>query len=315
MDARLVMTAVAVLTLAATTGCGGGSGEARPSLTAVPSVSLPSATRSVTASPSRSGINPPSDASTTAPPTTAVPTTAPPTTAEPTTAEPTTAAPTTAAPTSAKPTSAKPTSAKPTSAKPTSAKPTSAKPTTDEPTTSTPPTSSTPTSAAATTPATAATSSDEDSSPTWPLYALLAAVVAGVVGFVVAARRRSARRDWTASLDGARAESQRLARDLAPSLLADSRESRRGGWAVARPGAVALEDRLAALARSAPDVADSTVAADLAAAVGNVVRTLDQEVRAPEGHGEAALRAAQDAVQRLEAHLDALGAPSPPGPT
>jgi hypothetical protein len=136
-----------------------------------------------------------------------------------------------------------------------------------------------------------------------------------VVGFVVAARRRSARRDWTASFDGARAESERLARDLAPSLLADTRESRRGGWAVARPGVVALQDRLAALARSAQGVADSTVASDLAAAVGDVLRTLDQEVRAPEGQGAAALRAAQDAAQRLEAHLNALASPSPPGPT
>jgi hypothetical protein len=49
--------------------------------------------------------------------------------------------------------------------------------------------------------------------------------------------------------------------------------------------------------------------------VGDVVRTLDQEVRAPEGgQGEAALRAAQEAVQRLEAHLGALAGP-PPGPT
>ena len=114
------------------------------------------------------------------------------------------------------------------------------------------------------------------------MCALLAAIVAAVVAAVVAARRRSARRDWTASLDGARAESEGLARDLAPSLLADTRESRRGGWAVARPRVVALQDRLAALAKSAPDVADSTVASDLAAAVGDVRRTLDQEVQAPE---------------------------------
>jgi hypothetical protein len=76
---------------------------------------------------------------------------------------------------------------------------------------------------------------------------------------------------------------------------------------------VALQDRLAVLARSAHGVADSTVASDLAAAVGDVLRTLDQEVRAPEGQGAAALRAAQDAAQRLEAHVNAPAAPSPPG--
>jgi hypothetical protein len=143
----------------------------------------------------------------------------------------------------------------------------------------------------------------------------LAAIVAAVVWFLLAARRRSARRDWTASFGAARAESEGLARDLAPSLLAESRESRRGGWAVARPGVVALQDRLSALARSAPAVADSTVAADLAAAVGDVLRTLDLEVQAPPEQGAAALRAAQDAALRLKEHVTVLGSPSPPGPT
>jgi hypothetical protein len=142
----------------------------------------------------------------------------------------------------------------------------------------------------------------------------LVAIVAGVVWFLLAARRRSARRDWAAALAAARTESEGLARDLAPSLLAESRESRRGGWAVAKPGVVALQDQFAALARSAPDVADSTVASDLAAAVGDVLRTLDQEVQAPDEQSAAALRAAQDAVLRLEQRLSALGSPSPPGP-
>jgi hypothetical protein len=77
---------------------------------------------------------------------------------------------------------------------------------------------------------------------------------------------------------------------------------------------VALQDQFAALARSAPEVADSTVASDLGAAVGDVLRTLDQEVQAPEEQGAVALRAAQDAALRLEERLNALGTPSPPGP-
>ncbi len=144
---------------------------------------------------------------------------------------------------------------------------------------------------------------------------LLAGVVAGVVGLVLAARRRSARREWVASLARARGESEQLARDLAPSLLADSREGRRGGWAVARPRVVDLEARLADLARSAPDVAGSTSASDLAAAVGDVRRTLDEEGRAPDESRVGALRAAQDSARRLELRLSEAASPPPSGTT
>jgi hypothetical protein len=235
-QSRLVLAALAALMLVATAGCGGGSGEGRPSLTANPSLTA-SPTRSVTASPSRSGISRPSDSSTTA---------------EPTSEEPT------------------------------------AEPAEDA-------------------------ASEGDSSPWLPIL-LLALVVAAVVGLVLLARRRSARREWAASLAGARGESEELARNLAPSLLAESRESRRGGWAVARPRVADLEERLAALARSAPDVAGSTVASDLAGGVGDVRRSLDEEVRAPDEASAAALRAAQDAAQRLEVHLAATAPPSTPGP-
>jgi hypothetical protein len=271
--------------LVATAGCGGGSGEGRPSLSATPSLTA-SPTRSVTASPSRSGIRP-SDESTTAEQTSE----------EPTTAEPTSEEPTTAEPTSEEPTSTEPTSEEPTSEEPTSEEPTTQEPTSEEPTAD----------------AAEDAASEEDSSP-WLPFLLLALVVAAVVGLVLLARRRSARREWAASLAGARGESEELARTLAPSLLAESRESRRGGWAVARPRVADLEERLAALARSAPDVAGSTAASDLAGAVGDVRRSLDEEVRAPDEASAAALRAAQDAAQRLEVHLAATAPPSPPGP-
>ena len=277
---RLVLAALAALMLVATAGCGGGSGEGRPSLSATPSLTA-SPTRSVTASPSRSGIRP-SDASTTA---------------EPTSAEPTSEEPTSEEPTSEEPTSAEPTSEEPTSEEPTSEEPTTQEPTSEEPTAD----------------AAEDAASEGDSSPWLPIL-LLALVVGSVVGLVLLARRRSARREWAASLAGARGESEELAHNLAPSLLAESRESRRGGWAVARPRVADLEERLAALARSAPDVAGSTVASDLAGAVGDVRRSLDEEVRAPDEASAAALRAAQDAAQRLEVHLAATAPPSPPGP-
>ena len=297
---RLVLAALAALMLVATAGCGGGSGEGRPSLSANPSLTA-SPTRSVTASPSRSGIRP-SDESTTAEPTSEEPTSEEPTSEEPTSEEPTSEEPTSAEPTSAEPTSEEPTSEEPTSEEPTSDEPTSEEPTTQEPT------SEEPTADAAEDAA-----SEGDSSPWLPIL-LLALVVAAVVGLVLLARRRSARREWAASLAGARGESEEVARTLAPSLLVESRESRRGGWAVARPRVADLEERLAALARSAPDVAGSTVASDLAGAVGDLRRSLDEEVRAPDEASAVALRAAQDAAQRLEVHLAATAPPSPPGP-
>jgi hypothetical protein len=82
---------------------------------------------------------------------------------------------------------------------------------------------------------------------------------------------------------------------------------------VARPRVVALEDQLTALARSAHQVPDSTVASELAAAVGDVRRTLDEEVRAPEHPGTAALWAAHGATQRLEERVQLLASPASRG--
>jgi hypothetical protein len=175
---------------------------------------------------------------------------------------------------------------------------TSADETTEAPTTAEP------------TPAPAETTSNGDSTARWPLFVALAILAAALGGVIVMVRRRSARRDWTASLTAVRAESAALARDLAPSLLAGTRESRRGGWEVARPSVVALEDQLTALARSAHRVPDSTVASELAAAVGEVRRTIDEEVRAPGDQSAAALWAAHDATQRLEARLQVLAPPA-----
>jgi hypothetical protein len=162
-------------------------------------------------------------------------------------------------------------------------------------------------------PATPETTSSGDTTAPWPWFVALAVLAAALVGVIVMVRRRSARRDWAASLTAARAESAALARDLAPSLLAGTRESRRGGWEVARSRVVALEDQLTALARSAHRVPDSTVASELAAAVGEVRRTIDAEVRAPADQSTAALWAAHDATQRLAERLQVLASPAARG--
>jgi hypothetical protein len=57
-------------------------------------------------------------------------------------------------------------------------------------------------------------------------------------------------------------------------------------------------------------VRDSTVASELGAAVGEVRRTIDEEVRAPRDQSAAALWAAHDATQRLEARLQVLDPPA-----
>jgi hypothetical protein len=283
---RLALPALTALVLVASSGCGGGSGGARPSLTArpslssSPSLSVPSATRSRTSTPTPTATPTPSQTSTPAP----------------TPSRTSTPAPTRSGQTSTASSTQEPTTAEPTTSEAATQVPTSTGPT-------------------ATTTAAAETASGGDTSPVWPWVLGLIVLAAALVVVIVAARRRSARQKWTASFETARAESDVLARELAPSLLAGTRESRRGGWEVARPQVMALEDQLTSLARSAHHVPDSTVASELAAAVADVRRTLDDEVRAPEHQATATQRAAHDATERLAARLQVLASPAPGGST
>lgn len=230
------LAVLAVVTLAALTGCDGGSGEGAPTLSGSPSV---------TASPTRS------------------------------------------LPTVTRTRSDRASSEAPTTAEPTPDEPTAAEPTPGED---------------------QDTGADEGSTTYWPLLVALAALAAAL-GVWFALRGRSARRSWTASFERARADAEELARDRAPSLLTGTRESRRGGWQMAGPGVLALEDRLNELATSARDPDDAAVATGLAAAIGDLRRSLDQEVRTPDERSAAAvLDLARAAALRLEARLSELAA-------
>lgn len=232
LPALAVLAVLAAVTLAAVSGCGGGSGEGgptrsgRPSVTASPTRSLPTATRTASDRPS-----------------TEAPTTAEPTAVEPTTSEG------------------------------------------------------------------QDTGGDEGATTSWVLVVALVAIAAALGIWLVLRRRRSARRAWTATFEQARADAEELARDQAPSLLTGTRESRRGGWQMAGPGVLALEERLNALAASARDPDEAAVATGFAAAVGDLRRNLDQEVRTPDERSAAAvLDLARAAALRLEARLTDLAA-------
>ena len=194
------------------------------------------------------------------------------------------------------PTRSLPTVTRTRSDRPSSEAPTVAEPTADEPT------AAEPTEAQD-------TGADEGATTYWPLVVALAALAAALGIWFVLHGRRSARRSWTASFEQARADAEELARDRAPSLLTGTRESRRGGWQMVGPGVLALENRLNELAASARDPEDAAVATGLGAAIGDLRRSLDQEVQTPDEPSAAAvLDLARAAALRLEACLSDLAA-------
>jgi hypothetical protein len=280
------LAVVAALVLAAAPGCGsGGDGEGRPTLTALPSrtasATLPSVTLSLPTA-TRTDIG----EQTSGQPTTPEATTPEATTPEATTPEATTPEATTPEATTAEPTLTGGEEA----AGPTSSPAVSP--------------SSVP-AATATADEVAETQADTTTSD-WVVLAVILALAVAATALVVALRQRSARHRWTASLEASVAESRGLARDIVPSLLEASRESRRGGWQVARPQVVAAEERLADLAQSAPDVETSATARGLVEAVGDLRRRLDDEVGATDANAAAALEAARDASRRLDDRLSLL---------
>ncbi len=104
------------------------------------------------------------------------------------------------------------------------------------------------------------------------LAVLALAVVVGVP-LIVRGRRRQA---WCAYLAAAEDEVAWFARVLVPDLRqAGSVDQVAGGWAVGSSCVAAVEDRLTALATSAPNDADRIRA-----------RTLRDAVQASRGHGQ-----------------------------
>ncbi|MGZ4592843.1 MAG: hypothetical protein ACXV3C_03180 [Actinomycetes bacterium] len=289
------MTAVLLVALAllALAGCTGGSGGGLPSLTATPtrspSASLPTRTPGASTSAALTS----SAAATSAPPATSAPA------ATSTTARPAT---TTRSATSA-------TSARESV---TQAPPSATAEISTSASASVAVSASASVSATTVTSEPAASGSDSNGIPAWAGLALLALAVAAI-GIALWQRGRSSRRHWAASLDSALTETQWLARDLLPSLLTTSREGRRGGWGVARARVLALQDRLAALAASAPDEAGSGTARQLDAAVTDVRQALDAEAQSTgEERAAEAFGAVQQAARQLDQQLAAVMSPAPP---
>ena len=101
--------------------------------------------------------------------------------------------------------------------------------------------------------------------PAW-LWWVLAALAAGVAGFlVVRGRRRSA---WDAEVEAAQAEVTWFARELLPQLQQTrTPDALAGGWHVSAARVGAVEDRLTGLEAAAPDESRAARAGTLRDAV------------------------------------------------
>jgi hypothetical protein len=152
--------------------------------------------------------------------------------------------------------------------------------------------------------------SESEGSSAWPLWALLGLVVLGVV-IALWQHRQSRRREARESFDLALSESRWLGRELLPSLLAASREERRGAWSVARPRAVALEKRLAELASPGSETVAAMNAQQLETAVIGVRGALDDETR-PGADAAETLGGVKQAARQLDQVLAELMAARAP---
>ncbi len=103
--------------------------------------------------------------------------------------------------------------------------------------------------------------------PTWAWWLLAALVVGAAVAIPLLVRARR-RRAWWAELAASEQEVEWFAHVLLPELQqADSAAELRGGWGIGEARPAAVEDRLTALAGSAPDDAGKARAIDLRDAV------------------------------------------------
>jgi hypothetical protein len=152
----------------------------------------------------------------------------------------------------------------------------------------------------------AATDADDGGVPAW-LWWLVAAVLAGLAGFLYLRSRR--RQAWDAELDGAQAEVGWLARELLPQLQRSSTsDALAGGWQVSADRVSAAEDRLTGLEASAPDETRAARARSLRDAVR--ASRIDVEVLLDARDQTGIPVALAAATARLLEALD----PGPPNP-
>ena len=145
-----------------------------------------------------------------------------------------------------------------------------------------------------------AAQSDDGGTPAWVWWVLAATlvVIAAAVTWLVRSRHRRAA--WTRDLSAATEEVVWFARVLLPQLgQAPTAAQLGGGWRIAVPRVVALEDRLTQLASTAPMDDEATRA-----------RTLRDAVRSARGRIDAALSmpdrlAADSALAATSAQLEA----------
>lgn len=140
--------------------------------------------------------------------------------------------------------------------------------------------------------------------PAW-LWWVLAALAAGVAGFlVVRGRRRSA---WDAEVAAAEADVTWLARDLLPQLQqAATPDALAGGWHVSAARVGAVEDRLTGLEAAAPDEGRGARARALRDAVRGARADVEGLIASPDPVAAPVRLAATSATL-----LEALNPPSP----
>lgn len=147
---------------------------------------------------------------------------------------------------------------------------------------------------------------DDAGTPAWLWWLLGAAALAALLAAVLVPRARR-RAEWAADLASDEAEAAWFARELLPRLQSSATpDALAGGWSVAADRVMATEDRLTGLASTAPDDAGAARATQLRDAV-RAARLGVEELVVARGEGSPAAPLAL-LTSRLEAVL------VPPGP-
>lgn len=171
------------------------------------------------------------------------------------------------------------------------------------------PTTPTPTASAASSEPEAAAPADATAGSSWLwLLALGGLALLGGLGWVLV-RNHQRRARWDADITEARSEAQWVLAQLVPAASSQSSEQWRGGWTVARPRVLGLDERLVGLAASAPDQARTATASTLLAAVRATSAAMQRLAEQPDDTAQIAMAAAAQAL--AQAARDPATAASP----